>query len=133
MDRRSDAIEASAAFTLAWASGLGAGRDRLEELLAPYDAAAERTVPDLVEVGVGIAEGSGVDPVALRATVAFEELYGLLDPEALRSPMERCTDALLRGPDGPILVHQEQWYAADAGTVPAWLTSPRRGSRSSLP
>jgi hypothetical protein len=122
-----DAIEASAAFTLAWASGLGAGRGRLEELLAPYDAAAERTVPDLVEVGAGIAEGSGVDPVALRATVAFEELYGLLDPEALRSPVERCTDALLRGPDGPILVHQEQWYAADAGTVTILVDEPSEG------
>jgi hypothetical protein len=119
-----DAIETSADFTLAWAAGLGAGRDRLEELLAPYDAATERTVPDLAEVGAGIAEGSGVDPVALRATVAFEELYGLLDPEALRSPVERCTDALLRGTDGPILVHQEQWYAADAGTVALLVDEP---------
>jgi hypothetical protein len=122
-----DAIEASAAFTLIWASGLGVGRGRLEELLGPYDAAAERTVPDLVEVGAGIAEGSGVDPVALRATVAFEELYALLDPEALRRPVERCTDALLQGPDGPILVHQEQWYAADAGTVALLVDEPSEG------
>ena len=117
-------IEASASFTLAWAAALGADRRRLEELLAPYDDAAVRTVPDLVELGAGIAEGSGVDPVALRATIAFEELYAVLDPEALGAPIERCTDALLRGPDGPILVHQEQWYAAESGTTSIVVDRP---------
>ena len=74
-----------------------------------------------------MAEGSGVDPVALRATNAFEELYAVLDPEALGAPVERCTDALLRGPDGPILVHQEQWYAADADSIAIVIDEPDDG------
>ena len=122
-----DPIEASVSFTLAWAAGLGADRHRLQELLRPYTAAAVRNVPDLVEMQAGVAEGSGVDPVALDATIAFEELYGVLDPEALGAPVERCTDALLRGADGPILVHQEQWYAADAGMVALLVDEPSEG------
>jgi hypothetical protein len=80
-----------------------------------------------VEVQAGIAEGSGVDPVALDATVAFEELYFVLDPAALGAPVERCTDALLRGPDGPLLVHQEQWYAAETGGVTMLVDVPSDG------
>ena len=102
---------------MAWASDLGADRRRVEELLAPYDDATARFAPDLGELLAGMAAGSGVDPVALRATNTFEEFYGVLDPEAMGEPLERCTDALLAGVDGPILVHQEQWYAADADSV----------------
>jgi hypothetical protein len=116
-------IQASADFTLSWAAALGTDRRALESLLAPYDAAA-RCVPDLAEVLGGMAEASGVDPVALRATNAFEELYAVLDPEALAAPIERCTDALLPGVDGAILVHQEQWYAADADSVAIVIDRP---------
>ncbi len=122
-----DRIEASASLTLDWAAGLDTDRRRLEELLVPYDAAAARNVPDIVELCAGIAQGSGVDPVAVRATTAFEELYELLDPEALGAPIERCTDALLRSADGPILVHQEQWYAAEAGTTAMLVDRPSDG------
>jgi hypothetical protein len=80
----------------------------LEELLEPYDRASSAVVPDLMELLDGMAVGSDVDPVALRATNAFEELYVVLDPDAIAAPLERCTDVLLRGADGPILVHQEQ-------------------------
>jgi isopenicillin-N N-acyltransferase-like protein len=120
-------IETSVASTMAWASALGADRTRVEELLAPYDAATARAAPDLAALLDGMAEGSGVDPVALRATNAFEELYGLLDPEAMGAPVERCTDALLQGPDGPILVHQEQWYAADADSIAVVIDEPHDG------
>ena len=123
-----DRIEASVSFTRSWAAGIGADRHSLQELLMPYDAAAARVVPDLVEVGAGIAQGSGVDPVALRATVAFEELYAILDPEALDAPLERCTDAILQGADGPILVHQEQWYAAEAGGTAILIDRPSEGT-----
>jgi hypothetical protein len=122
-----DEIEASVSFTMAWARDLGAGPDRVRELLVPYDEATERVAPDLADVLGGMAEGSGVDPVALRATNAFEELYGVLDPEATDAPLERCTDALLRGDEGPILVHQEQWYAADAGSVAIVIDRPDDG------
>jgi hypothetical protein len=119
-----DEIERSVAFTMSWAADLGADRTRVEELLAPYDKISARVVPDLMELLRGMAEGSDVDPVALRATNAFEELYGVLDPAAMGAPVERCTDALLRGPDGPLLVHQEQWYAADADSVAIVIDEP---------
>jgi len=120
-------IELSVAFTMAWAADLGTDRARVEELLVPYDEVSTRVVPDLMELLEGMAEGSGVDPVALRATNAFEELYGVLDPAAMGAPVERCTDALLRGPDGPILVHQEQWYAADADSIAIVIDEPHDG------
>jgi isopenicillin-N N-acyltransferase-like protein len=110
-------IEASVSFTMTWADGLGADRRRIERMLVPYDSATTRFAPDLAAVLDGMADGSGVDPVALRATNAFEELYAVLDPHATTAPMERCTDAILRGLDGRILVHQEQWYAADADSI----------------
>lgn len=117
-------ISHSVEFTLSWVADRGADRSRLEQLLAPYDHASNAVVPDLMALIDGMAAGSGVDPVALRATNAFEELYGLLDPEAMSAPLERCTDVLLAGTDGPILVHQEQWYAADADTVAIVIDEP---------
>jgi hypothetical protein len=122
-----DEIARSVAFTMSWAAGLGADRSRVTELLAPYDRASSAVVPDLMELFDGMAAGSGVDPVALRATNAFEELYGVLDPEAMGAPIERCTDALLAGPDGPILVHQEQWYAGDADSIAIVIDEPDDG------
>jgi len=121
-------IEASVSFTMQWAADLGADHERVEALLGPYDDATARVAPDIAEVLRGMAEGAGVDPVALRATNTFEELYGVLDPEALRSPIERCTDALLTGVDGPILVHQEQWYAADVDSVAIVIDEPDDGT-----
>jgi hypothetical protein len=112
---------------MSWAANLGADRSRIEQLLEPYDRASSATVPDLMQIVDGMAMGSGVDPVALRATNAFEELYGILDPQAMGAPVERCTDALLSGPDGPILVHQEQWYAGDADSVAIVIDEPDDG------
>ena len=120
-------IVASCSFTMGWAADLGADRRRVEAMLAPYDEATTRFAPDLSEVLAGMAEGSGVDPVALRATNAFEELYVVLDPEAVAEPLERCTDALLDGVDGPLLVHQEQWYAADVDSVAIVIDQPDEG------
>ncbi len=122
-----DEIAASVAFTLAWAAALGAERDRLEAVLAPYDAATVRFAPDLAILLGGMADGAGVDPVGLRATNAFEELYAVLDPGATGAPPERCTDAVVPGPDGPLLVHQEQWYAADADSVAVVVDVPDDG------
>lgn len=117
-------VARSVDFTMSWAADLGAERARVEELMVPYDRISAALVPDLMELLDGMAEGADVDPVALRATNAFEELYGVLDPEAMSAPIERCTDALMRGPDGPLLVHQEQWYAADADTVAIVIDEP---------
>jgi hypothetical protein len=112
---------------MSWAAGLGADRSRLEQLLAPYDRVSALVVPDLMELLEGMAAGSGVDVVALRATNAFEELYAVLDPEATAAPVERCTDVLLAGTEGPLLVHQEQWYAADADSVAIVIDEPEGG------
>src|SRR5436853_1146652 len=120
-------ISRSVAFTMSWAANLGADRSRLEELLEPYDRISAAVVPDLMELLDGMAAGADIDPVALRATNAFEELYGLLDPAASAAPIERCTDVILRGADGPILVHQEQWYAGDADTVAIVIDEPDDG------
>jgi Acyl-coenzyme A:6-aminopenicillanic acid acyl-transferase len=117
----------SAAFTMSWAADLGADRSRIEQLLAAYDHAGSAVVSDLMELLDGMAVGSGVDPVALRATNAFEELYVVLDPEALGAPVERCTDVLLAGPEGPLLVHQEQWYVANADSVAIVIDEPDDG------
>jgi hypothetical protein len=122
-----DEISRSVAFTMSWAANLGADRKRLKELLAPYDRVSAAVVPDLVVLLEGMAMGSDVDPVALRATNAFEELYGVLEPAVPTAPLERCTDVLLRGADGPILVHQEQWYAGDADTVAIVIDEPDYG------
>ena len=122
-----DEIARSVAFTMSWAANLGVDGSRIEELMAPYDRASSAVVPDLMALLAGMSAGSGVDPVALRATNAFEELYGALDPAAMGAPVERCTDALLAGPDGPILVHQEQWYAADADSVAIVIDEPDDG------
>lgn len=122
-----DEVARSVAFTMSWAASLGADGPRIARLLAPYDRASAVVVPDLMELLDGMAAGSGVDPVALRATNAFEELYGVLDPEAMGAPVERCTDALLAGPDGPLLVHQEQWYAGDADSVAIVIDEPDDG------
>ena len=119
-----DEVARSVAFTMSWAANLGVDRGRVEQLLAPYDRASFAVAPDLMELLDGMAAGSCVDPVALRATNAFEELYGVLDPDAMSAPVERCTDALLAGPDGPLLVHQEQWYAADADSVAIVIDEP---------
>jgi len=122
-----DEIERSVTFTMDWAAGVGADRELVADLLTPYDEISARVVPDLMQLLAGMADGSGVDAVALRATNAFEELYGMLDPEAMGEPVERCTDALLRGPDGPLLVHQEQWYAADADSIAIVVDDPDDG------
>jgi hypothetical protein len=126
-------IEASVSFTMAWAADFGADRRRVEALLAPYDAANARHASDLAEVLDGMARGSGVDPVALRATNAFEELYALLDPEALGAPAERCPTRCWPAS------RDRSSCTKSSGTRPtpiasrSWSTDPTTTSRSSRP
>ena len=112
-----------------------ADRD-LEPLLAPYLAAARETVPRLVAHLEGVAEGSGLPFLDVFAVNAFEELYGVLElsvpppagvavgdaPKPL--PVERCTDLIVRSPEGVVLGHNEQWYAGDDGGVAVLVEIP---------
>ena len=108
----------------------------LEPLLAPYLAAATDAVPWLVAHLEGLAEGSGLRFIDVFAVNAFEELYAVLElsvpPPAgvtiaaalAPTPIERCTDFVVPTPDGPILAHNEQWYAGDDGGIVVIVERP---------
>ena len=108
----------------------------VEPLLAPYLAAATDSVPGLVAHLHGIAEGSGLRFIDVFAVNAFEELYAVLEmsvpppagvtiaPGLPPTPVERCTDFVVRTPGGPILAHNEQWYAGDGGGIVVIVERP---------
>ena len=108
----------------------------LEPLLAPYLAAARTGVPRLVSHLEGIAEGSRLPFLDVFAVNAFEELYAVLElsvppptgvaiaPAPPPTPVERCTDVVVRGPGTTILAHNEQWYAGDDGGVAVIVERP---------
>jgi hypothetical protein len=112
-----------------------ADRD-LEPLLAPYVAAARTALPRLVSHIEGLAEGSRLPFIDVFAVNAFEELYAVLElsvppppgiviaPAPPPTPIERCTDLVLRTPGGTILAHNEQWYAGDDGGVAVVVERP---------
>jgi isopenicillin-N N-acyltransferase like protein len=92
----------------------GVGPHRLAAILGPYETAARRTVPELLEEIEGTAEGADVPLVDLMAANCWEELEWVLD---LVPTPDRCTAFAVTGPEGTILGHNEQWYAGDAGNV----------------
>jgi hypothetical protein len=108
----------------------------LEPLLAPYLAAAGAGVPRLVTHLEGVAAGSGLRFLDVFAVNAFEELYAVLElsvppPSGVSieeapppTPVERCTDVLIRTPHGTILGHNEQWYSGDDGGVAVLVEHP---------
>ncbi len=112
-----------------------ADRD-LEPLLAPYLAAARQALPRLVAHLEGIAEGARLPFLDVFAVNAFEELYAVLElsvppPPGVRigdapppTPVERCTDFVIRRPGTTILAHNEQWYAGDDGGVAVIVERP---------
>ena len=93
-------------------------------------------VPGLVAHLEGLAEGSGLRFIDVFAVNAFEELYAVLElsvpppagvtiaPAAPPAPVERCTDFLVHTPGGPILAHNEQWYAGDDGGIVVLVERP---------
>jgi isopenicillin-N N-acyltransferase like protein len=119
--------------------GVRAGE--LPGLLAPYLAAAERELPDLVELVTGMAEGSGVSFWELFCVNAFEELEPLLEARgraagpggpaeasgAAGPPVERCSTVTISGPGYTLLGHNEQWLAGDAGHVAVVVELPDDG------
>ena len=112
--------------------GVHAGE--LAGLLAPYLQAAERELPDLVELVTGMAEGAGVSFWELFAVNAFEELEPRLEPGAGRSLGEvtgatgdRCSTVTVSGPGYTLLGHNEQWMAGDRGNVAVVIELPDDG------
>ena len=96
----------------------GIGTRSLDHVLAPYVAASEAALPHLVEQLRGMADGAEQPFSLLMAANAFEEIYGQVElGTPTPQPLERCTDVVVDGPDGPLLGHTEQWYAGDQGAV----------------
>ena len=100
----------------------------LDRILAPYLAASEAAVPHLVDQLRGIADGADQPFARVMAANAFEEIYGLVELGVGRAtPLERCTDVVIAGVDGPLLGHTEQWYAGDQGSVGIVIDIPDDG------
>jgi isopenicillin-N N-acyltransferase-like protein len=101
----------------------------LDRLLRPYVAASESAMPHLVEQLRGMAEGAEQPFSLIMAANAFEEIYGAVDLGIGSGvPLERCTDLVVQGADGPLLGHAEQWYAGDEGAVGIVVDVPDHGT-----
>ena len=93
-------------------------------------------MPELVAQLEGLAEGSGLRFIDVFAVNAFEELYAVLElsvpppagvtiaPAPPPARVERCTDFVVHTPGGPILGHNEQWYAGDDGGIVMLVERP---------
>jgi isopenicillin-N N-acyltransferase like protein len=123
-----DLIRGSLEFYWRYLVRRGVRAGELPGLLAPYLAAAERELPDLVELVTGMAEGSGVSFWELFCVNAFEELAPVLDARSGR-PLgsERCSTVTISGPGYTLLGHNEQWLAGDVGHVAVVVELPDDG------
>ena len=123
-----DLIRGSLEFYWRYLVRRGVRAGELPGLLAPYLAAAERELPDLVELVTGMAEGSGVSFWELFCVNAFEELEPLLEARSGRSlGRERCSTVTISGPGYTLLGHNEQWLAGDVGHVAVVVELPDDG------
>ena len=134
-----DLIRSSLEFYWRYLVRRGVGAGELPGLLAPYLAAAERELPDLVELVTGMAEGAGVSFWELFCVNAFEELEPLLEarsgPRVPRGGMagERCSTVTISGPGYTLLGHNEQWLAGDARARGRGGGAARRRPGAGLP
>jgi isopenicillin-N N-acyltransferase like protein len=104
-------------------------RDYLEQLgirdlaasLAPYRAAAERSLPEHMATIAAIAVAAGVPEDELFAVNACEEL------EERTVPAGRCSSFTAVGEGFTILAHNEQWFAGDSGNVAVVVEHPAEG------
>ncbi len=121
-------IHASLGFVERYLDGHGIDPPALDRLLAPYVHASEVAVPHLVEQVRGVADGADQSFAQVMAANAFEELYGQIELGLGRATaLERCTDVVVDGVDGPLLGHTEQWYAGDEGAVGIVIDIPKDG------
>ena len=123
-----EAIEHSLGFVRRYLDAHGVGERGLEHVLLPYVAASEAAVPHLVEQLRGMAEGAEQPFPMIMAVNAFEEIYGQVELGiGTLAPLERCTDVVLDGAEGPLLGHTEQWYAGEDGAVGIVIDVPDDG------
>jgi isopenicillin-N N-acyltransferase-like protein len=131
-----DLIRSSLEFYWRYLVRRGVGAGELPGMLAPYLAAAERELPDLVELVTGMAEGAGVSFWELFCVNAFEELEPVLEARggslgqitgATEAPGDRCSTVTISGPGYTLLGHNEQWLAGDAGHAAVVVELPDDG------
>jgi isopenicillin-N N-acyltransferase-like protein len=145
-----DLIRGSLEFYWRYLVRRGVGAGELSGLLGPYLAAAERELPDLVELVTGMAEGAGVSFWELFWVNAFEELESRLaarsggslgqvtgtgwgpggpaDPfGAAGAPGDRCSTVTISGPGYTLLGHNEQWLAGEVGHAAVVVELPDDG------
>jgi isopenicillin-N N-acyltransferase like protein len=124
-----DLVRGSLEFYWRYLVRRGVGAGELPGLLAPYLAAAERELPDLVELVSGMAEGAGVSFWELFCVNAFEELEPLLEGRSGRplEPRGRCSTVTISGPGYTLLGHNEQWMAGEVGHAAVVVELPDDG------
>jgi hypothetical protein len=129
-----DLIRQSLEFYWRYLVRRGVHAGELAGLLSPYLQAAERELPDLVELVSGMAEAAGVSFWELFAINAFEELEPLLGRgegrplgEVTGATGEGCSTVTVSGPGYTLLGHNEQWLAGDQGNVAVVIELPDDG------
>jgi isopenicillin-N N-acyltransferase like protein len=131
-----DLIRSSLEFYWRYLVRRGVGAGELPGMLAPYLAAAERELPDLVELVTGMAEGAGMSFWELFYVNAFEELEPLLEARgpslgqitgAAEAPGDHCSTLTISGPGYTLLGHNEQWLAGDVGHAAVVVELPDDG------
>lgn len=94
--------------------------------VAPFRAAAERSLPELVAWLDAFAEGAEVPADELFAVNALEELEQ-------RAPVERCSTFAAVGDGFSLLGHNEMWLEGDRGNVAVVVEHPDEGPAVASP
>jgi isopenicillin-N N-acyltransferase like protein len=131
-----DMIERSIGFYHSYFERRGVASHDLQDLLAPYLAAAETALPDDMATIKAMAEGAMVPVWELFAVNAFEEVEPLLtNPEGKprflqrdvgvhRPRPGRCSSLAVSGEGYTLIGHNEQWLAGDQGNVAVIIDYP---------
>jgi isopenicillin-N N-acyltransferase-like protein len=98
---------------------------RLDALAGSFVEAANLRLPRELAILRGVAEGARVPFVGLFVPNAYEELEPLARPRARAvDRAERCSAVSVTGPRLTLLGHNENWLAADEGTVGVVIEIP---------
>jgi isopenicillin-N N-acyltransferase like protein len=97
------------------------GIDDLAAAVTPFRDAAERSLPEHVELIAAMAKAAEVPELELFAVNTCEEL------EAGAVPVERCSSFTAVGPGYTILAHNEQWLSGDAPNIAVVVERPADG------